>query len=99
MANVKVHLMTRRGNVNICPYALEIFCHVDCVICILFWREMTSRHLTLRQPECNLAGNDVTSPLATDSQHQSYCKNGCHLADYIVSNILMKAHGRKFDKE
>ena len=60
---------------------------------------MTSRHLTLRQRDCNLTGNDVTSPLATDSQHQPYCQNGYHLADYIVSNILMKAHGRKFDKE
>ena len=28
-----------------------------------------------------------------------FCQNGCHLAKYIVSNILMKAHGRKFDKE
>ena len=27
------------------------------------------------------------------------CQNGCHLAKYIVSNILMKAHGQKFDKE
>ena len=59
---------------------------------------MTSRHLTLRQPECNSTGNDVTSPLETDSQHQPYCQNGCHLAKYIVSNILMKAHGRKFDR-
>ena len=33
---------------------------------------MTSHHLTLRQPECSLTGNDVTSPLATDSRHQPY---------------------------
>ena len=31
-------------------------------------------------------------------QHQPYCQNGCHLAKYIVSNILMKAHGRNLIK-
>ena len=83
-----------------CPYALEIFCHVDCVtLYTVLAGDDVTHHLTLRQPECNLTGNDVMSPLATDSQHQPYCQNGCHLADYIVSNILMKAHGRKFDKE
>ena len=44
-------------------------------------------------------GNDVTSPLMTDSQHQPYCQNGCYLAEYIVYNILKKTHGRKFDKK
>ena len=36
---------------------------------MLFWQEMTSRHLTLRQSECNLAGSDETSPLSMDSKH------------------------------
>ena len=82
-----------------CPYALEIFCHVDCVTLhtVLAGDDVTS--FDVAQPECNLTGNDVTSSLATDSQHQPYCQNGCHLAEYIVSNILMKAHCRKFDKE
>ena len=74
--------------------------------------ELGDKMLTLSSLEnlivqCNLSiasgyvasGNDATSPLAIDSQHQPYCQNGCHLAKYIVSNIMMKAHGRKFDKE
>ena len=39
---------------------------------MLFWREMKTHHLTLRQPESNLAGNDVTSPLTTRSHNISH---------------------------
>ena len=60
---------------------------------------MTSRHFTLRQPECNLPGSDVTSPLTPGSQHKPYGHHGCYLVEKVVLNILMKGHGRKFDKE
>ena len=36
---------------------------------MLFWQEMMSHHLTLRQSECNLAVSDATSPLTMDSIH------------------------------
>ena len=70
---------------------LKSFAMLTVRLCIPFWREMTSHHLTLRQPECNFTGNDVTSPLTRDSQIQPYCQNGCHLADYIVSNVRFLA--------
>ena len=79
---------------DISQHAPEIFCHVDLMALYnVCWREMTSRNLTLSQPECNLKGNNVTSSLTTESQHQPYCRNGCHIVEYIVSNILMKALG------
>ena len=31
--------------------------------------QVISRHLTLRQSECNLAGSDATSSLTMDSKH------------------------------
>ena len=67
---------------------------------IMFWWKNTSRHLTLRQLECILAGNDVRSPLTTGSQISNpYGHHECYLVDEIVSNILKKAYDRKFDKE
>ena len=57
---------------------------------MLFWRVMTSHHLTLRQSECNLAGSDAT-------YHNGH--HGCYLAVKTVSNILKKAQGRNFEKE
>ena len=64
-----------------------------------FWWEMTSRHLMLRQSECNLAESDATSPLSMDSNIYHDSHHGCYLAVEIVSNILKKAQGRKFEKE
>ena len=65
---------------------------------ILFRQEVASHHLSLHQPECNLAGSDVTSPLSTGSQQKPYGHHECFLVEKIVSNILKKAHGRNFDK-
>ena len=66
---------------------------------MLFWREMTLRHLTLanlsaswqelmRRHHCQWTVNIY---------HNSH--HGCYLAVKIVSNILKKAQGRKFEKE
>ena len=66
---------------------------------MLFWREMTSRHLTyanlsatlqevMRRHHCQWTVNIY---------HNSH--HGCYLAVKIVSNILKKAQGRKFEKE
>ena len=52
-----------------CSYARKYFCNVELMALYAFWREMTSRHLTLRQSDCNLAGSDATSPLSMDSKH------------------------------
>ena len=41
----------------------------------------------------------MSGDIITDIQQQPNCKNGCHLAEYIVSKIPMKAHGRKFERE
>ena len=48
---------------------LNTFAMLDWWPYIFFWWEMTSRHLTLRQSERNLAGSDATSSLTMDSQH------------------------------
>ena len=53
-----------------CSYALKYFCNVELMALNAFWWEMTSRHLTLRQSECILAGSDAMSPLSMDSNRK-----------------------------
>ena len=66
---------------------------------MLFGWEMTSRHLTLRQSECNW--QEVMRrhhcQWTVNIYHNSH--HGCYLAVKIVSNILKKAQGQKFEKE
>ena len=81
-----------------CSYALKYFCNVELMALYAF-----------------LAGNDVTSFNANQSatwqevMRRHHCQwtvniyhnshHGCYLTVKIVSNILKKAQGRKFEKE
>ena len=69
------------------------FCHVKMMaIYMLFGRDFNN--FTLCQPEYNLEGNNVMSPLTTGSQHKPYGHHGCYLVKEIVFNIMKKGHGR-----
>ena len=65
---------------------------------LLFWREMTSCHLTLRQPNCpHIQGSDMTSSLTMRLNITFFLKaDRCHLVEWSFI-FLKKAIGRNFE--